>query len=206
MSAAPPIVIGLAGGIGSGKSAVASILAELGCVVIDSDREARAALNLPQVRDQLVRWWGPAIVGPDGKVDRSAVASIIFADDAQRRRLESLVHPLVRVRREEAIERARGAGVPAVVVDAPLLFEAGVDRECDVVVFVDAPRAAREERVRTNRGWDPDELSRREKAQWGLETKRSLADYVLPNDAGPDELKARVRALLDQIMCNTPRP
>jgi dephospho-CoA kinase len=199
-----PIVIGLAGGIGSGKSLVAAILAELGCIVIDLDREARAALDRPDVREELQRWWGPGVFGPDGRVDRSRVAAIVFKDEGERRRLEGLIHPLVKATRGEMVGRAADAGAPAVVVDAPLLFEAGVDKECDVVVFVDAPLGARLERVRATRGWGPEELQRRESVQWGLDVKRRLADHVVVNDTGPDDLRARVAAVFQTIACNMP--
>ncbi len=203
-------VIGLAGGIGAGKSAVARVMAELGCVVSDSDALARAALERDDVRAQLVSWWGEGVISTDGKVDRGAVSRIVFGDDEQRLRLEALVHPLVRVSRGEAIARARDAGARAFVIDAPLLFEAGLDAECDVVVFVDAPREVRLARVREHRGWDEAELDRREAAQLAVEEKRRRADVVVLNDGDgvgdgddgvgvPDALAARVSALLDRI-------
>ena len=191
-------VIGLAGGIGAGKSAVARAMVELGCVVSDSDTLARAALERDDVRAQLVSWWGDGVFGADGAVDRGAVARIVFGDEVQRLRLEALVHPLVRVSRGEAIARAEAAGARAFVIDAPLLFEAGLDAECDVVVFVEAPRAVRLARVRQHRGWDEAELARRESAQLGNDEKRRRADVVVANgeDAG---LASRVGAVLDRI-------
>lgn len=204
MTGSRPIVIGLAGGIGSGKSLAASMLAELGCVVLDSDREARAALDKPEVRAELVRWWGPAVVGADGRVDRSAVAAIVFRDAGERMRLEALVHPLVRESRAEMVRHAAAAGAPAVVVDAPLLFEAGVHRECDVVIFVDAPLEARLARVRETRGWAAGELERRENAQWKLDDKRRLADHVVVNDSGPETLRSRIEALFHKLTATRP--
>jgi len=198
-----PIVIGLAGGIGSGKSRVAAIFGELGCMVLDSDRDARAALGRPEVKEHIRQWWGAGVFAPDGTVDRSRIAAIIFKDERERLRLEALVHPLVKASREEMVREAAKAEAPAVIVDAPLLFEAGVNKECDVVVFVEAPLAARLERVRVTRGWGPGELERRESAQWGLEVKRRLADHVVVNDSGADELRARVQAVFREIVCNT---
>lgn len=195
-----PVVIGLAGGIGSGKSEVARALAEMGCVVADSDRASREALDRADVRAQLVRWWGPGTLGPDGRVDRKRVASIVFSDEAERLRLEALVHPIVRQGRAELMEAACKAAAPGVVIDAPLLFEAGLDAECDAVIFVDAPRAVRERRVRESRGWAEGELERREKVQIPLDAKRRRSDYEVMNDADPAALRARVRRILDRIL------
>lgn len=192
-----PIVIGIAGGIGAGKSMVAREFARLGCLVIDSDALAREALQTPLVRARLVRWWGKRILDDRGAVDRSRVASIVFADPAQRQRLESLVHPMVKQSRGEMI--ARAGDRPAVIVDAPLLFEAGIDRECDAVVFVDAPRPTRLARVHRSRGWDDAELERRERAQMSLKEKRARCNAVIDNTGDPAELVPRVRDVLEQL-------
>jgi len=207
-------VIGLAGGIGAGKSTVAGILARLGCLVVDSDARAKAALDRPDVREQLVAWWGEGILqgeGADGerRVDRAKVAQVIFADPEQRKRLEAVVHPIVRQDRAAAASEGAAAGAKAVVVDAPLLFEAGLDAECDAVIFVDAPRATRLERVREHRGWSAEEMNRRESAQLPLQTKRAKADYTLVNDGPIPDLQARVAGVLEGIIARhhaQPRP
>lgn len=196
----PLRVIGLVGGIGSGKSTVAAEIArQAGGIVIDSDKEAKAALDRPDVRDQLVAWWGRGVVGKDGRIDRGQVADIVFRRPEERARLEGLVHPIVRSTRAQAIERARAAGAGVAIIDAPLLFEAGVDRECDLVLYVDAPLAARVERVKATRGWDAAELERREKAQLPLEEKRQRSDDVVVNDGEPGSLPGRVADLLQRI-------
>jgi len=200
-----PIVIGLAGGIGAGKSTVARVLGELGAVVADSDAQAKAALDRPEVRDELVAWWGPSVLGDDGQVDRKRVAGIIFGDENERRRLERLVHPLIRQRRGELVERAARAGAPAVVVDAPLLFEAGIDAECDAVIFVDAPREVRAERVLETRGWDEGELARRESAQWAIDKKRAKADEVVENAGGEETLRRAVGAAWERLLARSAR-
>lgn len=195
-----PPVIGLAGGIGAGKSEVARILKGLGCLVIDSDKEAKEALDRPEVRDQLVKWWGGSVVGPDGRIDRKTVAGIIFKSDKDRAALEALIHPLVRARREELKKSGAAAGAEAVVMDAPLLFEAGVDRECDVVVFVEADRGTRLARILATRGWDEAEFTRRERAQLPLEEKRKRSSLVVVNDGTAPELAQQVRAALDRVL------
>lgn len=194
----PIPVIGLVGGVGSGKSATARAFEKLGCLVSDSDKAVRAVLARPEVAQELASWWGRGILNKGGGVDRKKVAEIVFEDDFQRRRLEGLVHPLVRESREELIDRAKREGAKGVIVDAPLLFEAGVDSECDTVVFVETPRSVRLERVKS-RGWDGEELDRRENAQMTLEEKRRRSDHVLVNHGALDELDSRVANLLAAI-------
>lgn len=174
-------VIGLVGGIGSGKSAVAAALARRNYLVIDADKDAKAALERPDVRDTLVQWWGPDIL-TEGRIDRKKVAQIVFADATQRTRLESLIHPIVRADRYTTVARARRESRPGVVVDAPLLFEAGSDKDCDLIWFVDAPLEQRQQRVRA-RGWTDEELTRREAAQLPLDEKRRRSTTIIPNNA-----------------------
>jgi dephospho-CoA kinase len=192
-------VIGLVGGIGSGKSAVARILADLGCVVADSDALAREAIRDPAIVAAIRERWGQAVFDDAGSVDRSALAARVFSDPDERRRLEELIHPWVE-RRRRAIFAAAPPGTPAAVIDAPLLMEAGVDRECDHIIFVDAPRALRLERLRQARGWDEAELSRREAAQMPLDQKRRRADSIVTNDADPASLRERVVQIFDEII------
>lgn len=200
MSGEPPRVIGLAGGVGAGKSAVAAILRDLGCVVSDSDRDAREVMADPEVLEILRSWWGEGIVGSDGRLDRGAVADRVFADEDERRRLEDLVHPRLHRLRETRFEAAP-EGVTALVLDAPLLFEAGLDARCDGVIFVDAPREIRAERVRRTRGWGDEELARREAAQAPLAEKRARATEVVRNDQDEDPaLRGRVEAALGRIL------
>ncbi|MBI1190310.1 MAG: dephospho-CoA kinase [Tepidisphaera sp.] len=198
------MVIGLVGGIGAGKSAVAKAFEGMGFLVVDSDKEAKEALDRPEVRAQLVSWWGQEILTPEGRVDRSKVAKIIFADASQRARLEGLVHPLVKAGRAAMAADARRAGKKGVIVDAPLLFEAGVDKECDFVLFVDAPRELRLERVRA-RGWDEAELERREKAQISLQQKRTMSDAVVENVGTLEDVRRQVEGLVAVLAARAPR-
>ncbi|MCC6660203.1 MAG: dephospho-CoA kinase [Phycisphaerales bacterium] len=202
-AARPLPLIGLAGGIGAGKSEAARILGELGCAVVDSDAEARAVMQRPGVRDELVRWWGSEILDADGLPDRRRVADIVFRDSAQRRRLEALVHPLVRIVRDERRAAAAVAGARAVIIDAPLLFEAGVDRECDAVLFIDSPRELRLARI-TARGWDEAELNRREAVQLTLDEKRRRSTHVVRNSGSPAQLRDDLAAALESVLRTMP--
>lgn len=198
----PKPVLGLAGAPGAGKSAVARELAGLGCAVLDADAMARAALEGVEARAQLAARWGAGVFAADGSPDRAAIAAKVFAAPEERAWLEALVHPLVGAMRE-AGRRAAFAdpGSLAVVEDCPLLFEAGIAASCDAILFVDAPLKARQARVAV-RGWAPEELARRENAQWPLDTKRGSADHVVVNDQGTEVLSRRVREVFEAVMAS----
>ena len=203
MFAGKPI-IGIAGGIGSGKSFVARLFGEMGCLVIDSDEQVRQAYQLPAVREALRRWWGDEAFTADGEINRSAIARRIFSDPAERARLEGLLHPLVaRMRDERMAEAASDAQVVAFVWDTPLLFETGLHERCDALVFVEAPAEVRLERVRRARGWDAAELARRENLQCPLDTKREISDYRVTNTADADDVRGQVRLTLSRILART---
>lgn len=193
------VVLGLAGGIGAGKSYVAAAFGRMGFEVCDSDAQARSQLEEPQVRAALVARWGAGVLGSDGRIDRGAVASIVFARPEERAWLEGVVHPRLKAGRAERIAAARRDGRPGVVIDAPLLFEAGVDQECDAVVWVEAPAAERLRRVRA-RGWDEAELARREAAQWPLEEKRARCAYTVVNADGRADVDEQVRSVSQQVI------
>ncbi len=200
MKPVEPIRIGIAGGIGSGKSTVARCFSSHGCVVIDSDALSRSALQQPEVIEQLVSWWGPSVVSVTGSVDRGAVGKIVFSDAAERSRLEQLIHPMIERERAELIRQAAQKGSVAVVVDAPLLFEAGLAGEMDAIVFVDTPFKARLERVKASRGWSEQELRRRENTQIPVEEKRERSDYRIVNTGDVDDLRRQVAQILSEII------
>jgi dephospho-CoA kinase len=194
-------VIGLAGGIGAGKSSVAKILANLGCVISDSDADARHALVEPHIRQTIVEWWGNSVLDRSGEIDRKKVAEIIFSDQKARKRLESLIHPWIELQRRERFAHA-SPEVPALVIDAPLLFEAGLERECDAVIYVDAAPEIRLSRVMATRGWTAEELASRERFQLPLDQKRKRADHVVENNGDLAALKAQVSRILATIVAS----
>ena len=192
------VILGIAGGVGAGKSTVAGILAGLGCVVADSDALGREALRDPKLRDEILSWWGPDVLDASGEIDRAAVARIVFARPEQRRRLESLVHPWIRLRRLALFEQAP-PGTPALVIDAPLLFEADLDRECTAVIFVETDRPQRLGRLTDSRGWHETDLARREESQLSLDDKRARSDYVVINNGDLDELSEQIHRILNEL-------
>ena len=194
-------VIGLAGGIGSGKSTVAAEFAKLGCVVLDSDLDSHAVLDQPEVVATIRGWWGEDVLDAAGRPDRKKIGRRVFGQPAELKRLTDLIHPRVHELRQRTIaERSPDPSVLAFVLDAPLLFEAGVDAECDAIVFIDAPLAQRVGRVAASRGWSADELARRERNQMDLAEKRRRCGFVIRNDGDVTELSRQVRDVLDKVM------
>jgi dephospho-CoA kinase len=192
------LFVGLTGGIGSGKSTVARLLAEHGAVVLDADVLAREAVSQGSPGYLLVvDRFGAAVVGPGGDLDRQALADLVFHDDKARRALEAIVHPEVRRLTAEAI--AEQAGTDAVVVlDSPLLIETDAHTDCEVVVVVSAPEQALIARS-VARGMDESDVRARLAAQLPLEDKVALADIVLDNQGSRGELEAQVDGLWAEL-------
>jgi dephospho-CoA kinase len=187
------LVVGLAGGVGSGKSTVAGIFIKQGARSIDADALGHLVLDLPAVRAGLVRDWGREILR-DGRVDRAALARLAFRSRKAVARLNRRVHPEILRQIRRRIARARGW----VVLDAALLFETGADALCDKIVFVAAPRALRARRVRS-RGWGPEELRRRERYQFPVVYKKKKADYVVDNSGPASRTVAQIRKICEEL-------
>lgn len=188
MAPTPQRRIGLTGGIASGKSTVGRLLAARGLPLLDADGFAREALapGSPGAQAVLARY---------GTLDRAALGRIVFADAAERQWLEQLVHPLVRARFAAELERL--AAAPVVVLMIPLLFEAGLERLCSEVWLVDCDEAQQLQRLMARNGLSAAEARARIAAQWPLARKRTLADVVLDNRGGPQQLEGQLeRAML----------
>ncbi len=181
-----PVVIGLVGGVASGKSYVCTLLGNLGAERIDADRLGHEVLQLKEVRGRLAQIWGPSILTDDGEVDRTKVGKLVFGTSfnavAQRKQLEAIVHPRIRSLALERIAAVRAMPkVPlAIVIDAPLLIEAGWEPMCDLILFVDSPSEERVQRA-TARGWTETHFADREASQISLDEKRSRATHFLDN-------------------------
>ena len=196
-------VIGILGGVASGKSLVAGELVRLGAGRLDADRAAHEALRMPEIEAAARRRWGAGIFGADGRIDRGRLAEVVFAAPPQgppeREYLEQLTHPEIgRLLADEA-GRLRAAGRVAAALDAPLLLEAGWDRLCDTLWFVDAPRGLRLARAR-ERGWSDADFAAREAAQESLEAKRRRADVVVDNSGPPDATRVQVERLWHSLV------
>jgi dephospho-CoA kinase len=186
------------GGIGSGKSEVTRLLGELGAVVIDADALAREVVAAGTAGlDEVVRTFGPDVLGPDGELDRPALGRLVFADPAARSQLEAIVHPRVRQRGDE-IE----ASLPAdavVVHDIPLLVETGQAGRFDAVVVVDVPEEVQVRRLRDERGMAEEDVRARIRAQATREERLAVADHVLDNTGTREDLPPRVAEVFAEL-------
>ena len=189
-------IVGIVGGIASGKSLVAAQLERQGAVVVDADKVAHDVLKLDEVKALVRKRWGQAVFGKDGQIDRQALGKIVFAPapDGPRelKYLESLTHPRIgRLVLERVGQLSEQGSAAAIVLDVPLLFESGWNKICDKTIFVDAERTLRESRAAL-RGWTPEDFARREAAQESLETKRTQADVVIDNSGTPQETQHQI--------------
>ena len=192
------LLVGLTGGIGSGKSTVARMLGGRGAVVLDSDAFAREAVTKGSPGfERVVRLFGTGVLRPDGDLDRKGLADIVFHDDRLRAELEEIVHPEVRRRIAEAIG-GQDHTDRVVVVDSPLLFETGSAESFQVVVVVSATPETRIARLAA-RGMDPQDVRARLESQMPLEEKAARADIVLDNEGSVDELEVQVERLWEDL-------
>jgi len=186
------LLVGLTGGIGSGKSTVARMLEKRGAVVFDADVLARRAVapGTPGF-DRVVERFGPNVLAPGGDLDREALASIVFADPAARRDLEAIVHPEVRRMFTEGCEEYEGTD-RVVVFSAPLLVETGMHPAFQSLLVVSTSMENQVERLMRERGWSEAAIRARIAAQLPLEAKAEVADVIIDNEASTEELEGQV--------------
>lgn len=190
--------IGLTGGIASGKSTVSAHLAELGAVVIDSDLLAREVVDRgTPVLAAITREFGPTVLSGTGELDRQAMADVVFSDESARRRLEAIVHPMVR-ERAAAIEASAPPG-SVVVHDIPLLVESGQAGDFDLVVVVDADEEVQRQRLQELRQMPAEEAAARIAAQADRQARLAAADYVITNNGTLQELLDSVDRLWGEL-------
>ena len=199
----PRLILGLLGGIAAGKSTVSALIAARGPGrVIDADALARQALDQCARDGRLADGLGPWALTKAGTPDRKAIAARVFGDPAALRALERLTHPHVTAQIDEAIQQHRaGKGDPLLVLDVPLLIEAGLDRRCDALWFVDSPDSERYARAEKRLGMSRAEVDRREASQSPLDRKRARADLVLDNGGTLESLTTQVKAGLTALGC-----
>jgi dephospho-CoA kinase len=192
------LLVGLTGGIGAGKSTVASMLAQRGAVILDADAFAREAVSVGSPGlEQVVRRFGRGILREDGSLDRARLAEIVFADEQARRDLEAIVHPYVRQRIADGVTENASSDRVVVLVN-PLLIEMGTHRDCDVVVVVSA---AEETQVRRSvaRGMAEDDVRARIAAQLPLADRSRQADVLVDNEGTLEDLERQVEVLWAEL-------
>ncbi len=198
-------LVGLTGGIGSGKSTVARLLAEHGAIVVDTDQVAREVVEPGEpALDAIAERFGPGVIDDEGGLDRPAMAAIVFGDDAARRDLEGITHPRIGERVAERIAQARAdeeadGRERLVVVDHPLLVESGAAAGYETVIVVEAPLEVRVQRLVEARGMDEADARARMKAQADDATRRAAATHVVDNSGDLDALEAQVHDIIADL-------
>lgn len=193
-------MVGLTGGIGSGKSAVSKLLAERGAVVLDADLVAREVVEpgTPGL-SLIVAAFGAGVLQADGALDRAALGTLVFADPTALKALNAIVHPLVGERTGELVDRARRSGAAVVVHDVPLLVENGLAELYDVVVVVAATPQTQLDRLVRLRGMTEQEAQQRIAAQAPLADKLAVATHVIDNDGPLQDLAPQVDRLWSEL-------
>lgn len=195
--------IGLTGGIGSGKSTVAQMLADRGAVIIDADAISRELMEPgSDVLDETVRAFGPAILTADGRLDRAALASVIFENEAKRKELNSIVHPAVRseAERQAAAVKADPGFSGVLIEDIPLLVETGQVHRFDGVVMVETALAERLRRLVDQRGMSRADALARIQAQASDQERREIATWLVDNSHSLEETRRQVETVYGQIL------
>lgn len=194
------LTVAVTGNVASGKSLLCRIWAEEGVPLVQADTLARRAVDpgTPGL-DSVVEAFGDGVLDHQGRLDRGAVRAVVFADPEARRRLESILHPIIDGLRREWLEAREEEGSLMAVAEIPLLFEVGLEEEFDVVVMVDAPGPERLRRLKEERGLEEEEARRIMASQMPVDEKRRSVDYVVENGGTLEDLKIRALALLDLI-------
>jgi dephospho-CoA kinase len=193
------LLVGLTGGLASGKSTVAALLARRGAIVVDADELSRRAVapGAPGLA-RIVETFGHEVVDDRGGLDRAALAAIVFADEKKRRALESIVHPEVFHLLDRVVDGYRATDA-VVVFDAPLIVETGFDRVCDLVVVVSSPEEAQVARVARTREMSEDQARARIASQASPAEREERADIVVRNDGTIEHLEEQVEALWKEL-------
>ena len=193
-------VLGLTGGIASGKSTVAGMLAEMGATVVSADELSRevVAPGMPALAE-VVRVFGAGVLGEDGNLDREELGQRVFADNAARQRLEAILHPAIRRLSEERLASLRSSAAPLIVYEAPLLFEAGAESRVDEVLAVTIDEGEQLRRLVERDGFSVEEAQARIAAQMPQAEKAERADHVIDNGGSLEVLRGQVETLFREL-------
>ena len=194
-------IIGILGGVGSGKSAAAAEFAKLGCALIDADKIAHKLLKEKTIKEKIVASFGQHILDSTGKIDRNKLADVVFTDGDKLSLLNSIVHPPVLARAEQLIKQyKRQPKIKAIVLDMPLLLEVGWDKRCDKLIFVNCKRQLRVNRAKKIGIFDENQLKIRENFQISLDNKANITDNIIDNNSDFSALARQVASIFSCIM------
>ena len=194
-------VIGIIGGIGSGKSTVATEFSRLGCAVIDADQIAHSLLNNAETKQQIQDHFGPNLFTPRGDVDRKELAEIVFRDPEKLGLLNSILHPQVLDRCETLLrEYSHSSRFQAIVLDIPLLLEVGWNTKCDHIIFIACDPDLRLKRIQAKGPFSERELEMRESFQISLDTKQLHADNIIHNNSDLAALTGQITEIFSKIL------
>ena len=191
-------IIGIVGGIASGKTSAAQIFEQLGAVVLSADEIGHRVLQEAGIRQTAVKRWGSKILDSSGQIDRKHLAAIVFENEEDLVFLEKLTHERIRNQISVALQHLAQNHTAFVILDAPLLLEAGWAPLCDVIVFIESSPENREKRA-AERGWTPEELARRESRQLSLQKKRASTSYTIHNNGTTAELQEEICRAWDSL-------
>lgn len=195
-------IIGILGGICSGKSTVAREFAKLGCKVIDADKIAHELLDRKAIKEKITKLFGKGILDSEGNIEHKKLAGVVFKDSGKLALLNEIIHPLVLKRVEELIDKYNGQNqVKAIVLDMPLLAEIGWTERCDKLIFVNCRQKIRAERTK-KLDFDKNQLKIRENFQISLDKKRGLADNTVENNSDFSAMVRQVADIFSEIMDN----
>lgn len=197
------IILGIMGGICSGKSTVSQMLEQLGACRLDADQIANQSLQLPDVQQQIITWWGQDMMEA-GQIQRKKLAKVVFENPLALKQLEGLLHPLVRKTIQEqliqlSILAATAQHKTAVILDIPLLWESGWHDVCDYLIFVEASLEVRQQRAISQRNWAAQDVLQREQHQASLAQKQSSAHFIIPNHGDIKITQEKVQELWKKI-------
>jgi dephospho-CoA kinase len=195
-------VIGILGGIGSGKSTVAAEFAKLGCKVINADKIAHELLGEPAVKEKIIGFLGGGVLNSTGEIDHKKLAEVVFADAEKLSLLNGIIHPLVLRKTEELLEKYRHQNqVKAIVLDMPLLVEVGWDKRCNKLIFVNCEKKLRLKRAK-KLGFDENQVKIRENFQISLDNKARVADNTIDNNSDFSVLTRQVKDIFSCVVYN----
>ena len=191
-------IVGIVGGIASGKTRAAEFFKECGAAVLHADEMGHHVLCEPKIRQAAEDRWGDEILDATGKIDRQRLAAIVFDDQEELAFLENLTHPRIKEQFLAELDRLREKEIPVVILDAALLLETDWHSLCQKIVFIEASPEIRE-KLAAQRGWKKEELIRRESRQISLEEKRAVADYTIHNNGSAETLRKEISRVWDSL-------